>query len=54
MRPSRHTLVAIILRRMMALGVLALAGIGRAMTQLTLGQWLALDVGVDFDVVAMR
>jgi cytochrome b561 len=35
MRPSRYTLVAIILHWVMALGI-------------------ALDVGVDFDIVAMR
>jgi cytochrome b561 len=36
MRPSRYTLVAIILHWVMALGVLALAGIGLAMTHLNL------------------
>jgi cytochrome b561 len=36
MRPSRYTLVAIILHWVMALGILALAGIGLAMTHLKL------------------
>lgn len=36
MRPSRYTLVAIILHWVMALGILALAGIGMAMTHLKL------------------
>jgi cytochrome b561 len=36
MRPSRYTLVAIILHWVMAIGILALAGIGLAMTHLKL------------------